>query len=179
MILKIFLGLAAVVAIFLIVVASQPSEFRVTRSASIPAPVSVVFEQVNDLHKWQAWSPWAKMDPAAKVSFAGPSAGVGASFSWAGNEKIGEGRMTITESRPGELVRFKLEFKKPFEGTNDAEFTFKPQDNGTAVSWSMSGQNNFLFKAVGLFMNCDKMVGDQFEEGLRNLTAVSAAAAKP
>jgi hypothetical protein len=179
MLIKILIGLAVVIAIFLLVVAFQPSEFRVTRSASIPVPAPVVFEQVNDLHKWQAWSPWAKMDPASKIAFEGPPAGVGASFSWAGNDKVGEGRMTIIDSRPNVLVRFKLEFKKPFEGTNYADFAFQSNDGQpTTVTWTMTGENNFIFKAMSLFMNCDKMVGDQFEAGLKNLTEVSEAAAK-
>jgi hypothetical protein len=178
MIPKILISLAVVVLIFVVVIAVQPSEFRVTRTATIPVPVAVVFAQVNDLHKWQAWSPWAKLDPASKITFEGPVAGTGASFSWAGNDKVGEGRMTIADSRASELVRFKLEFKKPFEGNNDAEFTFQPQGDQTVVTWSMSGTKNFMFKAVGLFMNCDKMLGDQFEEGLANLKAVSETAAK-
>lgn len=112
-------------------------------------------------------------DPTAKTHFEGPSAGTGASFSWAGNSKVGEGRMTITDSRPDELVRFKLDFLKPFQASNVAEFTFKPEGNQTFVTWSMSGKNNFLFKAVGLFMNCDKIVGNQFERGLANLKSLA------
>lgn len=176
---KIFISLVIVILIFVVVVATRPNEFRVERKASIPTPTTIVFAQVNDLHKWQAWSPWAKMDPASKISFAGPDAGTGAAFSWVGNDKVGEGKMTIIESRPNEFVRFKLEFKKPFEGTNIAEFTFQPAGNDTTVTWSMSGTNNFIFKAVSLFMNCDKMVGDQFEQGLKNLNEVCVAAAKP
>jgi hypothetical protein len=82
-----------------------------------------VFAQVNDFHNWEAWSPWAKLDPAAKATFEGPHPGKGAIFRWAGNEEVGEGSMTITESRPSELIKIKLEFLKPFEATNTAEFT--------------------------------------------------------
>jgi uncharacterized protein YndB with AHSA1/START domain len=174
MITKILIVLAVLIIVFVIIVALRPDEFIVTRSASIPAPPAVVFSQVNDLHNWQAWSPWAKLDPAAKNSFEGPPAGNGAIFRWAGNKQVGEGSMTITESQPNDLVRFRLEFLKPFANTCTAEFTFKPEGGQTLVTWSMSGKNNFMFKAVGLFMNCDKMVGAQFEQGLANLKSVVA-----
>ena len=164
--------LAAITVVFVAVVAMQPAEFRVTRSGGISASPSAVFPHVNDLHNWEAWSPWAKLDPAAKSTFEGPRAGAGAVMAWAGNNKVGEGRMTITESRPNEFIRFKLEFFKPFKAVNAAEFAFKPEGGQTVVTWSMSGTNNFMSKAIGLFMNCDKMAGGQFEQGLANMKAV-------
>lgn len=170
---KILIGVAVLVVVFVVVVALQPDEFRVARSTVISAPPAVVFAKVNDLRTWQQFSPWAKLDPNAKATFAGPETGAGASFAWAGNSEVGEGTMTIVESRPHELIRFKLEFVKPFEGTNDAQFTFKPTGAQTEVTWSMSGKNNFLFKAVGLFLDCEKMIGPQFEEGLANLKVLS------
>ncbi|MFA6288180.1 MAG: SRPBCC family protein [Opitutaceae bacterium] len=172
MLIKILIVLSIIVVVFVVVVSLRPSEFRVERSAAMAAPPAVVFAQVNDLRQWQEFSPWAKMDPAAKTTFAGPAYGVGAAFEWSGNKQVGEGRMTIIESRPHELIRFRLDFVKPFAGTNTAEFTFKPEGGKTTVTWSMTGKNNFLFKAVGLFMNCDKMVGGQFEQGLANLKAL-------
>jgi len=132
---------------------------------------------VNDLHKWQAWSPWAKLDPDAKQTYEGPGEGTGAVFRWAGNDRIGEGAMTITDSRPAELVTFRLDFLKPFAATNIAEFTFKPDGSGTLVAWSMTGKRNLMFKAICLFMNMDKMVGGQFEQGLAGLALVSTAEA--
>jgi hypothetical protein len=166
---------AVIVAVFLAVVALRPSEFRVARSTSIAASPGMVFAQVNDLHNWEGWSPWAKVDPAAQTSYEGPAAGVGASFGWSGNKKIGEGRMTITESRAYELIRFRLDFVKPFKGTNTAEFTFKPEGNQTVVSWTMFGRNNFISKAMQLFMSCDKMLGGYFEQGLAQLKSVVEA----
>src|SRR4030095_15188465 len=152
-----------VIAAFLIIVALQPSDFRVSRSATIAAPPAAIFPHVNELKKWDAWSPWMKLDPNAKSSFEGPPAGKGAAMSWAGNNEVGEGKMTITESRPNELVQFHLEFYKPMAGTSDAEFTFKPEGNQTTVTWTMTGKNNFIAKAMCLVMNMDKMVGGQFE----------------
>ena len=178
MLVKILIGLALLVVLLVVVIAVQPSEFRITRTATVAAPPSAVFAQVNDFHKWEAWSPWAKLDPAVRNTFEGPPAGPGAVFAWAGNNKVGEGRMTITESRPNELVRIKLEFMKPFAATNTAEFTFKPEGDRTAVTWSMFGRNNFIGKAVCLVMNMDKTLGGEFDKGLAAMKSVAEAAAK-
>jgi hypothetical protein len=175
---KILIVLAALAVVFVGYVAMQPSEFRVVRSATVAAPTPDVFAQVNNFHNWQAWSPWAKLDPAAKATFGGPPAGPGAVFTWAGNDKIGEGRMTLTESHPTDLVKVKVEFVKPFEGTNTTEFTFKPQGDQTAVTWSMAGHNNFVAKALCLFMNMDRMIGRDMENGLAQLKSVVEAAVK-
>jgi uncharacterized protein YndB with AHSA1/START domain len=175
---KILIGIAVIVGAFVVIVALQPSDFRIVRSSTIAGPPATVFAQVNDFHKWEAWSPWAKLDPAAKSSFDGPAAGNGATFRWAGNEEVGEGSMTITESRPSDLIRIKLEFLKPFAATNTAEFTFKPEGEQTVVTWSMFGTNNFIAKAFCLFINMDKMVGGQFEKGLASMKSVAEAASK-
>jgi hypothetical protein len=173
----ILVGLAAVVVVFLIVVALQPSSFKVARSTTIGAPPSVVFAHVNDFRKWEAWNPWDKVDPAMKKTYEGSPAGVGAVYAWVGNSDVGEGKMTITESRPRELVRINMEFFKPMAGTSTTEFTFAPQGgNGTLVTWTMSGDNNFIGKAMCLFMNMDTMIGGQFEKGLADMKAVAESA---
>jgi hypothetical protein len=172
---KILIAFAGTVLVFVVVVAVQPAEFRIVRSATISAPAAAVFAQVNDLHNWEAWSPWAKIDPAMKQTYAGAPAGPGAMYTWAGNQEVGEGRMTVTESRPNELIKIKLEFLKPLVATNAAEFTFKSEGDRTAVTWSMTGQNNFVGKAICLFMDMDKMVGGQFEKGLAQMKSVVEA----
>src|SRR6185437_8137573 len=169
----ILLAVAAIVVLLIIVVGARPSGFRVTRSARIEAPADIVFASVNDLHKWEAWSPWAKKDPNAKSTFSGADAGSGACMAWAGNKEVGEGRMTIIESRPKELIRIKLEFLKPFKATNTAEFNFKSLGDQTEVTWSMFGKNNFMGKAFHMFIDCDKMIGRDFEKGLANLNAAT------
>ncbi len=169
---KILIAVAVIVVVFVIIVALQPSEFRVARSATIAAPAPAVFAQVNDFHKWEAWNPWGKIDPTMKQNYEGAPLGSGAVYTWSGNNEVGEGRMTITESRPSELIRIKLEFFKPFAATNIAEFTFKPKGDQTAVTWSMNGKNNFMAKAIHLFMNMDKMIGGQFEKGLASMKSV-------
>ena len=174
----ILIALGLVVVVLVVVVALQPADFRVARSATMSAPATVVFSQVNVLHKWEAWNPWQKKDPAMKLTFAGAPAGPGASYSWAGNNEVGEGRLTITESRQSDMVRIKLEFMKPFAATNTAEFTFKPEGDRTAVTWSMEGRNNFFAKALHLVMNMDRMVGGEFEKGLADMKKVVEAAPK-
>ncbi|MBL0319281.1 MAG: SRPBCC family protein [Alphaproteobacteria bacterium] len=176
---KIMLTILAVAVIgFVMVVGMQPADFRISRTMTMSAPAPVVFEQVNDFHKWGAWSPWAKLDPNQKNTFEGPESGVGAVLRWEGNREVGVGSMTIIESRPSDLVRMKLEFLKPFAATDTAEFTFKAKGNQTEVTWSMYGKNDFIGKAMNLVMNCDKMVGGMFEKGLTNMKGTVEAPTK-
>jgi len=175
---KILIGFVVVIAVFLGVVAMQPGEWRVTRSSTMAAPAAAVFAQVNDFHRWEAWSPWEKLDPTMKRSFEGAPSGTGAIYAWVGNSDVGEGRMTLTESRPAELVRIRLDFVKPFEATSMVEFAFKAEGDKTTVAWTMEGKNNFVCKAFSLFMNTDKMVGGDFEKGLAQLKSVAESAPK-
>jgi hypothetical protein len=178
MIKKILLGLAAALLILLIVAALQPAEFRVERSASIAAPPVALFDQVNDHKKFQVWNPWAKMDPESKTTYSGPDSGVGAVASWDG-KKVGAGSATITESKPGELVRQRMDWLKPMEGTSTVEFTFKPDGDKTIVTWTMFGENNFAGKLFGLFMDMDKMCGPEFEKGLADLEKIVTSSSSP
>jgi Polyketide cyclase / dehydrase and lipid transport len=169
---KILIALAAIIVLFLIVVTLQPSEFHVERTAAISAPQADVFAQVNDFHKWETWSPWAKLDPAAKVTFAGPSEGEGTVMTWSGNDKVGAGKMTLIESHPSDLVKIKVDFVKPFEGTSTSGFDFKPEGDQTGVTWTMSAHHSFMEKAFCLVMNGKKMVGDDMEKGLAQMKSV-------
>ena len=164
--------LVLLIAAFVVIVALRPAEFRVERSATLHAPASAAFAQVSDFENWRAWSPWERLDPALKRTYDGPKSGTGATYAWQGNKDVGQGRMTIVESKPGELVRIRLEFLKPFAATNMTEFRFEPQADATAVTWSMSGENNFFAKAMGLFINMDRMIGGMFEQGLAQMKAV-------
>ncbi len=180
MIKKAILGILALVILvvvgFCIVVAMQPEDFKVTRSATLNAPPAAVFEQVNDFRKWAAWSPWAKMDPNMKVTYSGAPSGVGSAYSWTGNDEVGEGKMTITKSQPSDHIAIDLEFIKPFAAKNVTEFTFKPNGEKTDVTWTMSAKNNFMMKAFCLVMDMDKMIGTDFEKGLTQLKTVAEAA---
>jgi uncharacterized protein YndB with AHSA1/START domain len=176
MLTKTLIIVAVLVVVFVVIVAMRPSQFRIARSAVIAAPPEVVFAQVNDFHAWHAWSPWEKKDPAMKRTHEGPPSGRGAVYAWAGNKEVGEGRMTLIESRPAELIRIRLEFFKPFAATNEAQFTFTPRGAGgeqTDVTWSMTGHNGFMSKAFCMFMDMDKLVGRDFEKGLASMKNVA------
>jgi hypothetical protein len=179
MIKKTFLLLLMIVAGFCVYIATQPDEFTVERSATIAAAPDAVFPHVNNLRNWNAWSPWAKLDPDAKNTFEGPSEGSGAVFSWSGNDKVGEGKMTITDSIPSQLIRIQLDFIKPFPSTATSEFKFEapttPSSSETKVTWTMRGKNNFLGRAVCFFMNMDKVIGGQFEQGLGDIKRLAEA----
>jgi hypothetical protein len=137
------------------------------------APAAEIYQRVNDLRQWEDWSPWAKLDPNAKVSFEGPPAGPGAMFHWSGNDKVGAGTMTITESKPNERVATRTDFMKPFEGTSDSEFIFSGRANQTNVIWTMTGRHDFIGKAMCLVMSMEKMLGPDFERGLMQLKMAS------
>ena len=169
---KILIAVAVIVIGLAVVVASQSASFRVTRTATISASPAAVFAQVNDFHNWVAWSPWEKLDPGMKRSYEGAPSGAGAMCAWSGNSQVGEGRMTVTESRPSDLIRIKLDFEKPFRANNIAEFTFEPRGEQTAVTWTMTGRKNFVAKAIHLVMSMDKMIGGAFEQGLAQMKAV-------
>jgi uncharacterized protein YndB with AHSA1/START domain len=178
MLINILVAAALIIVVFVIVVALRPPMFRVTRSIIIAAPPEAVFPYVHELKRWEAWNPWGKLDPNMKLTYEGPASGVGAAYAWAGNNQVGEGRMAITESRPNELIRFNLQFFKPMAGVSTAEFTFEPQGNRTEATWTMFGKNNFIARVFGLFINCDKMIGGQFEKGLAELKAIAEGAGK-
>lgn len=163
----VLLGLAAAgLAVF---VAMQKPDFRVSRAITIHALPEAIFPLINDFHRWNAWSPWADLDPAMKQTFEGSPAGEGAGYLWQGNSRVGEGRMTLIQSRPVDLLRIRLQFAQPIRAENLAEFTLQPQGLDTVVTWTMTGKNNFLLKAVRLVMNMDKMLGRDFENGLARM----------
>jgi len=175
---KILIGVAAVILLFVIVVATRPATFHVERSVTIAAPPEVAFAQVNDFHAWANWSPYEKLDPAMKRTFDGAPSGLGAVYAWAGNKEIGEGRMTIEKSESPSQIAIKLEFIKPFTATNTATFSFVPAPDGTRVTWAMDGKNSFVAKAMHLVMDMDKLVGTDFERGLSAMKTVAEEANK-
>jgi hypothetical protein len=175
---KILLALGAIIVVFLVIVALQPSEYRVARTTTISADAADVFPLVNDFHNWDSWSPWAKLDPAMKTAYTGPPAGVGSVYTWAGNSKAGEGRMTIEESQPNQRVSINLNFLKPFPSTSTTVFEIQPNGNTVTVSWVMAGHFNFIGKAASLFMSMDKTVGGDFEKGLSQMKSAAESKSK-
>jgi hypothetical protein len=174
---NILIAIAAALVVLLVVIATRASTYRVSRSTNIAAPPSVVYAQIVDFHRWDAWSPWAKIDPTMKTTYTGPASGPGAAYAWSGQGKAGEGKMLITGAKPNEEVNIKLDFIKPFEASCATGFELAPAAGGTHVTWTMSGENNFMMKAVSMVHDMDSEVGKDFDNGLLQLKAVSEAEA--
>jgi len=172
--------LAIIVVVVLVVVAgvliyasTRPDSFRVQRSASIKAPPQKIFPLIDDLKAWAGWSPYEKKDPAMQRSFGPITAGKGATYEWAGDKNVGQGRMEILEAQPSNKVLIKLDFIKPFEAHNMAEFTLEPKGDTTLATWAIYGPSAYITKVMGLFFNMDTMIGKDFEAGLADLKAAA------
>jgi len=168
--------IAIVVVALLIVISTRPSSFRIERTTRIAAPPDRVFPFIQDFHEWTKWSPWEKLDADLKRTYSGPPAGVGAAYAWEG-KNTGSGAMQITQATPASRVLIKLDFIKPFEAHNTADFTIASDGGGSVVTWAMYGPQGFMNKAMSLVMSMDKLVGGQFDEGLQNLKRVSETTA--
>jgi hypothetical protein len=173
MVRKVLLGVVVALAALATFVASRPDDYRVQRSARIAAPVGVVYAHVVSLHRWEAWSPWAKLDPRMSVEYGGPEAGPGATYAWKGNRDVGEGRMTVLDAKPDAQVVLHLEFLAPMKDEATTTFDLAPAGGATEVTWSMSGKLGFIGKAMCMVSSMDRMVGPDFEKGLARLEAVA------
>jgi uncharacterized protein YndB with AHSA1/START domain len=160
------------IAVLLGFAATRPDTFRVQRATSIKAPPEKIFALINDFHSWGSWSPWEKMDPTMKRTHSGAANGNGAVYEWEGNNKVGKGRMEIMDTSPPSKVTIKLDFVKPFEGHNIAEFTLEAKGDSTNVTWAMYGPSPYIARLMGLFFNMDNMIGKDFETGLSNMKTV-------
>ena len=172
---KILLVVAALIAVLLLVIVTRPATYQVVRQAQVAAPPAEVYARVADFHRWEGWSPWAKIDPAMKTDYTGADGAAGASYHWLGNDKVGEGRMTLTEVAPPERLVIRLEFIKPFAVVATTTFTLTPAGTGTEIAWRMEGENTFMGKAMSLFGGMDAMIGKDFEKGLGQLKQAAEA----
>jgi hypothetical protein len=165
------IALAAAVGIVLILAASKPNTFSVQRTAVVQAPSEKIFTLISNFHQWGAWSPWENRDPAMNRTYSGARSGKGAVYAWDGNKNVGSGRMEILDASSPSKIIIKLDFFKPFEGHNTAEFTMLPQGDvaTTSITWVMHGPAPFMHKVMQVFMNLDRMIGKDFETGLANL----------
>jgi hypothetical protein len=173
MIMMVALAVVILIVALLAFAATKPNAFRVQRAATIKASPEKIFPLINDFHTWTSWSPWENIDPAMKRSYSGVSSGTGAIYEWEGNNKVGTGRMEITSTLPPSKVIIKLDFLKPMEGHNTAEFTLEPQGDSTNVTWAMYGPSRFASKVFQVFVSMDNMIGKSFETGLANLKALA------
>jgi uncharacterized protein YndB with AHSA1/START domain len=160
--------IVAAIAVALIVAATKPDTFRVARSTTVNAPPEAIYPMIADFHRWTEWSPYEKLDADLKRTYGGAESGDGATYAWEGR-KAGAGRMEIIGVTPPHLITIKLDFTRPFEASNVAEFSMRPEAGGTVVTWSMTGKNSFMSKLMGTFFNMDKLVGKDFEAGLSNI----------
>jgi uncharacterized protein YndB with AHSA1/START domain len=174
---KIFLTLVVIVGVMFAISTALPIDYRVTRSTTIAASASEIFPHVNDFHKWKQWTPWLDDDPAATVTIEG-SPGKDATYKWSGNNKVGEGKMTLIESEPNERVKVKLEFLRRMPATADAEFTFKADGDKTIVTWTITGERDLIGRAFGSVFGMDMMIGGNFEKGLARMKAVAEGGPK-
>jgi len=170
---KIALVVVVLVGALLAYAATRPDTMRVQRAASIKAPPEKIFPFIKDFHSWRSWSPYEKIDPAMKRAYGGAQNGKGAVYEWEGNNQVGQGRMEITDTSPPSRVTIKLDFIKPFEGHNIAEFALVPQGDSTNVTWTMDGPSPYMAKLMGVFVNMDTMIGKDFETGLANLKTIA------
>ena len=161
-------------AVVLIIASRRPDDFRIERSATIDASPETIFALINDFHQWRSWSPWEAKDPALKRTYSGDASGKGAVYAWEGNRNVGSGRMEIVEAKAPSKIVIKLDFIKPFEGHNIAEFTLTADANATVVNWAMTGPSIFFSKVMQVFMSLDRMIGKDFEAGLANLNKLAA-----
>jgi uncharacterized protein YndB with AHSA1/START domain len=175
---KILIGLGVPVLAIFVFALFKPSHFRVERSRLMAASPEAVFPWFNNHRKFDEFNPWLKMDPGAKVEYAGPESGVGAVCSWDGKE-VGAGTATITESQANEHVVLRMEWKRPMQGVSTVEYTFKPENGQTRVTWAMYGENGYAGKLMSLFMNCDEMCGKEFEKGLESVSKLVADGPRP
>lgn len=169
------IGIVVVVAIVVILIyaTTRPDSFHFERTTRINATPDRIFGYINDLHQWETWSPYMKLDPAMKTRYSGAAAGAGAMYEWAGNSKVGNGKVTIVDTTPPGKVAIRLDMLTPFEAHNDVLFTLQPNGTATDVTWAMDGPSAYISKVMSLFIDMDKMVGGQFEEGLANLKALA------
>jgi hypothetical protein len=155
--------------------ATRPNVFSVKRATQIRAKPDKIFDLINDFRNWGSWSPWEKLDPTMRRKLSGAESGKGAVYEWEGKGKVGAGRMEIIGATPPAKITIKLDFIKPFEGHNTAEFTLdaNPANAATELTWAMYGPAPYMAKLMGLFMNMDKMIGKDFETGLANLKTIT------
>jgi len=169
MLFKILIGLAAILGVFLIYVALQPSRSVISREVSINATPAKVFPFLTTRTVANSWNPFLKRDTTAKITFEGPETGVGSATIWEGGKELGEGRATVTEIVPYEKVTVRLEYKKPFVMTQEAYYLLRQEGAQTIVTWKVEGDSPFWIRAICVFINMEKQVGDSFSAGLAEL----------
>lgn len=178
-ILYILLGIVLLIGIL---TAIAPTDMRSERSIVIKAPKEVVWNNIVMFSNQHKWSPWDKRDPNIKITLEGVDGTVGAVNKWVGNDSVGSGEQTMKKIEPMSLIESELHFIEPWESIANAFFHVSDTDGGVKVSWGFEGDMARPFNIMALFMDMDKSIGGDFEQGLANLKALceteAAASAK-
>lgn len=155
--------------------------YRYERSVTIAAPPDAVYGHVSTLAAMDKWSPWNDLDPNMTKSLEGTDGTVGATAKWEGNADVGKGEQRLDSLVPGQHVRTHLTFIEPFASESNALIELSPVGDSTKVTWAMVGENDFMGKLMGKFMDMDAMIGKDFDKGLGRLKeqVESAYAAAP
>lgn len=176
MLIKILIIIAVAIGGFLTYVALKPGACNISREIVIKATPEVLFPFINNSRKMNDWMPWQDSDPGVKMQYSGPDEGVGSKSSWDSPGKMGTGNAIVIESVQNRSVKTQLTYTKPMEMAQLAEVSLTPVDGGTKVKWSVDGHNGFMFRLMGVIMNVEKMVGDEFDKGLSKLKIAAEAA---
>lgn len=166
-----FIGLAIFVAV-------QPNEFNFSRSKVIKAPTSLIFNKVNNYKNWSSFSPWIELDPEATLTYGEKTSGIDGNYAWNG-KIIGKGNMKTIDLEPNKTINQQIRFIKPFESESDINWIFETTEEGTKVTWNMTGKQDFSTKMYTTFFgSIEKNTAPSFERGLFKLDSVIKAGMK-
>ncbi|MFD0988174.1 SRPBCC family protein [Methyloligella solikamskensis] len=173
MFVKILIGALIVLAVGITAVlayaATKPDSFRYERSTVIAAEPEAIFPYLNDFKLGQKWSPFEDLDPDMERDISEQTSGEGATYVWNGDSNVGEGKLAIVDSVPNERVTLDLDFVRPMAGHSTVDYILQPADGGTKMTWAMYGPQPYLAKLMSVFIDCEKMVTENFEQGFVNL----------
>jgi effector-binding domain-containing protein len=160
--------LAVIIVIAAILTFTLPTKYNVERSITIDAPRNIVYDQVRYFKNFTAWSPWSNLDPAMSYEISSPDGEIGSVYSWSGNNSVGVGSLTNT-ALSDDRIEQALDFTAPRESHDLTYYTFEETPEGVKVTWGLDGSMARPMNLMGLFMNLDKIIGQDFERGLNNL----------
>ncbi len=173
----ILLGLVGLCVLLGLISLALPSAYKVERNIEINAAMEHVYPLVYDPKEWARWGVWSRRDPAMKIEYSGPAAGVGAKWSWKSKSE-GNGAMEFTAAEFNKLVAYNITFSD-FDGTFTGRLEFTRLPKGVRVSWIADGDvgSNPLMRYFALAM--DRMLGPDFEGGLKNLKEMAEKQQQP
>ncbi|MCS6990502.1 MAG: SRPBCC family protein [Chitinophagales bacterium] len=168
--LRLFLVVVLVLALLAVVLSAvAPTTLTLSRKIFIQAPLDTVWNYVSTLRAMDLWSPWNALDTTMKKNYYGTDGSVGASMHWVGNKQAGEGRQTITAIEPRHRIDVHVQFLKPFSSEANSYIQVDDSGAGTEVTWGFTSITPRPFNIIYIFMDMEKLIGQDFEKGLRRL----------